>query len=291
LVGGADADERLVLPRLLRRPVRILSRMDWRSPRYLGLKAFGVLFLATAIAGMVLGDHTRAVASAITAASGLAIEKVKITGQSETSEVDVLDRLEIGEAPSLFTFNLEAARARVEALPWVAQATLKKLYPDTLQIAVIERVPYALWQHGDLVSLIDPQGAVITDFVGERYTNLPLVVGEGANVRVDEFLSLILDHPALLPRVRAGVLVSERRWNIVLAEAVEIMLPENDPAAALARLDEVDASSQLLSRDIAAVDLRVPGRFVVRLTEEATTAREAMLKEREKIARQKGTNT
>ena len=288
---GADADGRLVLPRFLRRPVRILSQMEWRLPRHLGLKALGALFLVTAVAGMVLGDHTRTVTSAITAASGLAIEKVKITGQSETSEVDVLNRLEIGDAPSLFTFNLDAARARVEALPWVAQATLRKLYPDTLEVSVIERVPYALWQHGDLVSLIDPQGAVITDYIGDRYTNLPLVVGEGANVRVDEFLSLILDHPAILPRVRAGVLVSERRWNIVLAEAVEIKLPEKDPAAALARLADLDATSDLLSRDIAVVDLRIPDRFVVRLNEESATARQAMLKEREKIARQKGTNT
>lgn len=288
---GTDAGERRVLPRLLRRPARILSRMEWSAPRHFGLKALAGLFLATAITGMVLGDHTRAVASAVTAASGLAIEKVKITGQSETSEIDVLNRLEIGEAPSLFTFDLDAARARVEELPWVAQATLKKLYPDTLEVAVVERLPYALWQHGDAVSLIDPQGAVITDYIGERYTKLPLVVGEGANVRVDEFLSLILAHPTLLPRVRAGVLVSERRWNIVLAEAVEIMLPERDPAAALARLDDVNAASELLSRDIAAVDLRLPDRFVVRLTEEATTARAAMLNDREKIARLKGTNT
>jgi cell division protein FtsQ len=290
-VRGADAGERRVLPRPLRWPVRILSRMEWRTPRHLGLKALGALFLVTAIAGMVVGGHTRAVTSAITAASGLAIEKVKITGQSETSEVDVLDRLEIGEAPSLFTFDLDAARARVEELPWVAQATLRKLYPDTLEVAVIERLPYALWQHGDTVSLVDPQGAVISDYVGERYTNLPLVVGEGANVRVDEFLNLILAHPSLLPRVRAGVLVSDRRWNIVLAEAVEIMLPEKDPAAALDRLADLDARSRLLSRDIAAVDLRLPDRFVVRLSEEGVQAREAMLKEREQIARQKGTNT
>ena len=292
LAGSEETGEGgLVLPRFLRRPARAMLRFEWQAPRFFGLKGMGALFLATAITGMVLGQHTRNVISAVTAASGLAIDQVKITGQSETSEVDVLNRLAIEQFPSLFTFDLDAARTRVETLPWVAQATLKKLYPDTLEVAIVERLPYALWQHGDAVSLIDPQGRTITDHIGERYSSLPLVVGPGANTRVDEFLDLILAHPDLVPRVRAGVLISERRWNVVLAEAVEIMLPEKDPAAALARVAALDAASQLLSRDIAAVDLRLPEQLVVRLSDTAFVARREMIKEREKAAHKKGTDT
>jgi cell division protein FtsQ len=191
----------------------------------------------------------------------------------------------------LFTFDLDAARERVEALPWVARATLRKLYPDTLEVAVSERLPYALWQNGDIVSLIDPQGTVITDYIGERYTNLPLVVGPGANARVDEFLDLVLSQPSLVPRVRAGVLVSERRWNIVLAGSVEIMLPEIDPADALARVAELDERRQLLSREIVRVDLRLPDRLVVRLTERGLEERRTLIEARDKRARKRGTST
>jgi cell division protein FtsQ len=191
----------------------------------------------------------------------------------------------------LFTFDLDAARERVEALPWVARATLRKLYPDTLEVAVSERLPYALWQNGDIVSLIDPQGTVITDYIGERYTNLPLVVGPGANARVDEFLDLVLSQPSLVPRVRAGVLVSERRWNVVLAESVEIMLPEIDPADALARVAELDERRQLLSREIVRVDLRLPDRLVVRLTERGLEERHKLIEARDKLARKRGTST
>jgi cell division protein FtsQ len=91
--------------------------------------------------------------------------------------------------------------------------------------------------------------------------------------------------------VRAAVLISERRWNIVLAEAIEIMLPEKEPAAALARVAEIDAESALLSRDIAAIDLRLPGKLVVLLSEAAFAARQETIKEREKVARKMGTNT
>lgn len=279
---------RRVLPRVLRKPARILSRMEWRTPRHLGLKGLAVFVLATTVGGIVLGDHTRAVASAVTAASGLAIDRIKIAGQSESSEVEILDRLAVEDFSSLFTFDVDAARERVETLPWVAQATLKKLYPDTLQVAIVERLPYARWQIDGTVSVVDPQGRVITEVFDERYAALPLVAGPGANTRVDEYLSLILAHPTLAPKVRGGVLISERRWNIVLADAVEIMLPGEDPAGALGFVVETDAASQLLSRDIEIVDVRSPDLFVVRLSERGLLGREAILEEREKSARQTG---
>jgi cell division protein FtsQ len=90
--------------------------------------------------------------------------------------------------------------------------------------------------------------------------------------------------------VRAGVLISERRWNIVLAEAIEIMLPEKDAAAALARVAEIDEESGLLSRDIAAIDLRLPDKLVVRLTEAAFATRQETIKQRQKVARKMGTD-
>lgn len=287
---GAGEGKR-VLPPLLRRPARILSRLDWRTPRYFGTKGLAIFFAVTVIAGIVIGGHTQTVISAVTAKTGLAIDRVKITGQSETSEVDILDRLAIGQFPSLFTFDLDAARKHVESLPWVARATLRKLYPDTLEVAVVERLPYALWQHGDTVSLIDPQGTVITDYIGERYTNLPLVVGKGANTRVDEFLDLVLSQPALMSRVRAGVLVSERRWNIVMGDAVEIMLPEAHPAEAYARVAALDRQRRLLAREITAVDLRSPDRLVLRLTERGLAERRNLIEVRETGASKRRTNT
>jgi cell division protein FtsQ len=118
-----------------------------------------------------------------------------------------------------------------------------------------------------------------------------MVVGEGAGPRVTEFTDLVAAFPALRPRIKAGVLVSERRWNIVLTNGVEIMLPEMKPEAALARLVDIDGPNKLLDRDIVAVDLRIPDQLVVRLSERARLAREEMLKERNKLAKKKGTST
>ena len=286
-----EASRRIVLPRFLRRPMRMLSRLDWSLPRFVGLKALALLILATGTAGMIAGGHATNVASAVTAWAGFGIENVKITGQSETSEVDVLNAINFNSYPSLLTLDIEAARARIEALPWVRSAALKKLFPDTLEVAVVEREPFALWQFDGQIALIDDTGRVIVDRVGERYANLPRVVGKGASERVTEYLDMIAPFPEIAKRARAGVLVSETRWTVVLDSGMQLLLPGDDPAGALAAVVALDQAQSVLSREIAALDLRQSGQTIVRLTDAGVVARKAALEEREKMARRGRTNT
>jgi cell division protein FtsQ len=288
--AGRGALRGLVLPRLLRRPARALERLlQRRIAARFGTIGLAALFVATAVGGTLIGGHGMAMVSAVTAWSGLGIDRVVITGQSETSEIDILDRLAIADAPSLLTFDVDAARARVQTLPWIDDITLTKLYPDELAVAVSERVPFAIWQHGEQMSLVDRSGKVIVDAVGERYASLPHVVGPGAAERAGEFTNLIGAFPDIAWRVRAGALVSERRWTIVLNNDMALMLPEDDPAGALLRISQLDAEHALLSREIAAVDLRAGDRMVLRLSDAGIAARTALLKERAAAVNRTGT--
>jgi cell division protein FtsQ len=287
----SSASRRFVLPRVLRRPARALRRAEWRLPRHAGLKGLALLFLATGLAAVVAGGHGTTVVSTVTAFTGFGIENIRITGQTETSEVDVLAGLELGPFPSLLTLDVEIARERVEALPWVKRAVLTKLFPDTLEIAIIEREPYALWQHDGVVSLVDGQGRVISDRFSERYASLPRVVGEGAAGRIGEYLALIEPFPEIARRARAGILVSDDRWTVVLDSGMQLMLPAANPAGAVATVAALDREQAILSREIAALDLRAPGELIVRLTDEGLAARQVLLKEREQIAHRGRTKT
>jgi cell division protein FtsQ len=282
--GGAGllGSRRVVLPRFLRRFARRLSRAEWRVPRRAALKLTLVLYGATGVAGMTIGGHTMDVASAVTTWSGLGIDRVEITGQSETSEVEVLQQLALGEYPSIVTLDVTGARHRIEALPWVREATLRKVYPDKLLIEIKERAPFAVWQRDSGFALIEEGGRVISGNVDARHATLPLVVGEGAEFRAAEFVTLMDEFPSLRPRVKAGVLVAGRRWNVVLDNGVELMLPQDDPAGALIQAVALDDGHGVFSREIAAIDMRLPSRLVFRLTEEGAKARAALLKEREK---------
>jgi len=288
---AAGASRRLVLPRLLRRPARLLLHKPWQLPRHIGLKAMLAFFVATGVGGTLIGGHTMTVVSAVTAWSGLAIQKIVITGQSETSEVDIIHALGIGPFPSLVTFDADAGRGGVAALPWIKETTIKKLYPDTLQVRVVERHPFAIWQHDDKIALVDRDGTIITDNVGEDYAKLPFVVGDGAAPRAGEYAELIAGVPSLKPRIHAGVLVAGRRWNVVLDNGVQLLLPEQDPGAALVAVAALDGENGLLSRDIAAVDLRLADKLVVRLSDSGAAARKAVLDERNKLLKKGKANT
>ena len=70
------------------------------------------------------------------------------------------------------------------------------------------------------------------------------------------------------------MLVAERRWNLKLRNNLDIRLPETDVAPALDRLVALDRDKRLISRDILAIDLRLPDRVTVRLSDAAAQARE-----------------
>ncbi|MBN8998653.1 MAG: FtsQ-type POTRA domain-containing protein, partial [Rhizobiales bacterium] len=131
----------------LYRRVRGFARREWTLPAHAGLKATVLLFIATGVAGVVAADRVGEVSADLGRASGLLVDNVRITGQIETSEVAVLDRLQLAPDSALPFIDVEAARARIETLPWVQQATLRKIYPSTLKITIDERAPFALWQH------------------------------------------------------------------------------------------------------------------------------------------------
>ena len=72
--------------------------------------------------------------------------------------------------------------------------------------------------------------------------------------------------------------MAERRWNLRLTNGIDVRLPETNVAAALDRLVELDRDKKLLSRDITMVDLRLPDRVTVRLSDAAAPARDEALK-------------
>ena len=76
----------------------------------------------------------------------------------------------------------------------------------------------------------------------------------------------------------ASVLVAERRWNLRLTNGMDVRLPETDLQSALDRLVALDREKKLLSRDITTVDLRLPDRITVRLSDAAAQARDEALK-------------
>ena len=289
--SGSHPLRRVTVPWIFNSWLRSLRRLGWRLPRFAGAKGVAALFLATGLTGVVLGGHGGTIASAVTAWSGFGIQKIEITGQSDASEVEILDRLNMGRFPSLLTLDLDSARDRVESLSWIETVTLTKLFPNTLQVAVKERTPLGIWQNEGLLYLVDEDGGIIAEGVGDRYRDLPYVVGAMAVDRMQEFITLTAAAPSLTDRIRAGILISEQRWTLVLNSGIELLLPQAGPENALRRIAALDADTALLSREIAAVDFRFANKAILRLTDRGIAERKSLLDARAESAKRRRTST
>jgi len=269
-----------------RRSRSLAARIERQLPRHLGSWLLAGFLAATSAVGLHEGEqittffeeHGRPhhVAAKLV---GLGIEEVAISGLIQLREGEILGAAGISPKVSLPFLDVALAREGLEALPLVQSASVRKLYPDGVVISLVEREPFALWQVDGEVYVISMDGEVIDIFRPDpRYVALPLVVGEAANARLGDYFGLIDSAGPLTQRIRAGTLVAERRWTLKLDNGMDVRLPENDPMGALQRLVDLEERHGLLEKDVIAIDLRMPDRVVVRLTEEAQAERAEKMK-------------
>lgn len=253
-------------------------------PRGIGLAAAVALMIGAGALGVVKGGHAGNFLGALSDtrnatanAVGFKITHVSIVGRKQLTQDEILAVGGVNGRSSLLFLNAADVRDRLKADPWIGDATVQKLYPGKLQIEITERAPYALWQQEGRVSVIAEDGTVLEPYVASRFVTLPLVVGKGAETRAKDFLGLLAQYPQVRSQVKAIVYVGERRWNLRLVNGLDVRLPEIDVDKALATLTKLDREDSLFSRDITAIDMRLPDRLTVRLSEDAAKARQSNL--------------
>jgi cell division protein FtsQ len=260
------------------------ARLDRPPPRGLGLALAAAVLGAVALVGVARGGQYRAfiasegsIGDFFARGLGLGIDVVTLSGQSRLTEPEILAIAGVTPRDSVPFFDVETARERLEATPLIKQASVRKLYPSRLIIDIVERTPAALWQHDGEVRTIAADGAVIDELRNSRLSDLPFVVGDGANTRLSEFRALVGAAAELAPKIEAGVLVGGRRWNFKMKSGVDVKLPEAAPLAAVTTLLGLQRRSRILDRDILWLDLRTPGRVFARLSADAAAARQERL--------------
>lgn len=253
--------------------------LDWRVPRGFGVIATAVIVVGSVSYGVVRGEHTGELITqwqdfrdSIANDAGFAITQVSLSGQRAVSRDDILAAAGVNARASLLFFDVGFARERLKAQPWIADATVVKYFPNRLDISVTEREAFALWQKDRQVSVVAVDGTVLEQYEAGRFDDLPLVVGDQAQIKAHDFLAVLARHPDIAQSVTASVYVAERRWNLRLKNGIDIKLPEQDLDAALQTLARLDREKKLLTRDIALIDLRNPDRVTVRLSDETAQA-------------------
>jgi cell division protein FtsQ len=200
----------------------------------------------------------------LTAAWGLAVEEITVEGRRHATAPSLLEATGLSRGAPILAVSVEEVRTRLEAMPWVEQATVQRRLPQHIHIVVKEREPFALWQRQGRFALIDRSGRVIVENDVAPFAGLPLVVGLGAAPVAASLLDELGRFPEVRLRVTAAVRVAERRWNLRLASGADVLLPEGAEAAAIERLSALHRDAGLLDRSLVAIDMRLPDRLVLR---------------------------
>lgn len=196
--------------------------------------------------------------------AGWRVQAVILDGREHTPIEMIRAALGTSRGDPMLGFSPEGAKERLETLAWVKRAHVERHLPGTIVVRLEERQPFAIWQHSGRFAVIDRAGHVVATEKLDQFGALPLVVGAGAERAAAALLDRLREQPELAQRVQAAIRVGDRRWNLKLHNGTEVLLPEGFEAAAIERLGELHRQHSLLDRPVAAIDLRLPDRLVVR---------------------------
>ena len=211
-------------------------------------------------------DQTRWNVIAFSGTLGFTAEDVLVVGRSQTAKDDLLKAVRLARGAPILAYDINEARQRIEALPWVASATVERMLPNTILLSVIERHPLALWQRKGSFELIDSTGKIILGQSVEKFSDLLVVVGKDAPENTVALLGILETQPQLMNFATSAVRVGGRRWNVRLKGEIDIRLPAERARAAWSRLAEYERRHGILSRDVRMLDLRLPDRVIVQKT-------------------------
>jgi cell division protein FtsQ len=265
----AQSDERWGrLRAIARRPMLAMSGS-------LATLAIVIALLLSGAVGRALHTADDGLA-ALVADAGFGISDIHISGYRRTPFQSVIAALGMQPGQSIFAADLGAAHARLSRLPWVASADVKRRYPDSIYVSLVEKRPFALWQSPDGIVVVERNGRVITGDGVERFARLPKLVGAGAPQAAAELIDAVAAHRAVAARVAAYQRQSRRRWNIILDDGVVVKLPETGWRKQLDALERLIIDAGILERDVTEIDLRSPTHyfFVLKSGEKKAAPRE-----------------
>ena len=193
--------------------------------------------------------------------AGFGLTQASVSGQRFTSDSDIYDALDFARARTLLSFDTRAAQKRIETLPWVAHASIDRVFPDRLDVRIAERAPFAVWRIDGSERLIDRTGRVLGAAPANAAPALPRIAGAGASTQAAALLDLLAGYPSLSCQLALAERVGRRRWTLRLASGLAIALPADGEADALRRAVALVEAGFDAGEEI---DLRVPGRVLLR---------------------------
>ena len=258
---GASPTDKTRKSNLRRETTVHKSRLPRLKTLFLGF--VGLTLAATATLGYM--DRARLIDEILmaTGKAGLNLQFIQVRGRAHTPKDILVAATDLRLGDPILGINIEAVHERISAIGWVEDVIVERRMPSTIRISIRERLPMGLLQTANGHQLIDAHGVTIKGAKASDFTHLPVVAGDGSAKHAEKILSVLKTEPELFAEVWAISYQSGRRWDVHLRNGIEIRLPEAEPRQAWSRLAVMERRKQIINRDLAVIDLRIPEQLIV----------------------------
>ena len=194
------------------------------------------------------------------------VKQITITGTNNSDQDQIRDIFENNDK-NLFSLNLIDIANKVKSINWIKKANIKKVYPNTLLISVIENEPFAYFLYNQQIFLIDSDGEKISEEKDiEKFDKYLILTGIDGDLNVSTLVKNInIFYSDILSSIKEIEFIEKRRWNIVLKNELKIKLSENNIEASLLNLKKLINDEQILKSNIIEVDLRLTDRAIIKV--------------------------
>lgn len=233
----------------------------------------------TALGAVLLYGAYRVAAFVLTTEE-LTVTRITISGNTRLSRGEIVSLLDGLSGRNMLLVNLEEWRQKVLASPWVEDAAIRRVLPDTVDVVIAERQPMGVGRIGDALYLLDQHARIIDEFgpnhaefdlplidglVAQRAATGEPVVDEGRAALAMRLLTSLQGRPDLAGRV-SQVDVTDVRDAVVILKGDTALIRIGDDQFAERLQSYLDLASALREKvpQIDYVDLRFGERVYVK---------------------------
>lgn len=189
------------------------------------------------------------------------VKNISISADTKNQDLTAIAAA-TGISPGTHTHsvNLELVNARLLTTPGVRESAVRRLPNGNLSVKIRLYRAVAAWTDGTYYYPLSADGTIVQQPTEEKSPGTVIFRGHVPN----DINNITKAANNLIGDLNYLEFVDNRRWNIITNDGITVMLPEENPDAAIASLVVLNNKHKILHKNIQTIDMRDTTRILVK---------------------------
>ena len=188
------------------------------------------------------------------------IKNIEIVNNKVVDSKILVKELEFLKQKNILFIDNQMIKSILVKFEFIEGFKVKKIYPKTVKITVIEKKPVAIYIDGKKKFYISEKGSLIKYTEFSEYTNLPLVFGK--NINFSKIFDIITNTGFPMSEIKSFYYFESDRWDIVLNNEIIIKLPIKNYSKALKNFISINKDKNF--EKFSSFDYRIKDQLILK---------------------------